>query len=140
MRKVTNIILLCSCVFVLFTSCVSLKKTADKEDELAGEKLTVETVQKEIRKGMVRVEVEGVLGVTKNLLSDEQGWVVMIYDRISAVNVERVSSDRDSLALFGLASKDDDDDPSNQRKNFTIVIRLDHDDQVYDFDFYPSKF
>ena len=138
MRKVTAIILFCICFFVFFTGCVELSKTSEKMDELAGEKLTVETVQKKISKGMVRVDVEGVLGVTKNLLSDEKGRGVMIYDRISAIDVKRDSSDLDTLVLIGLGSKEDDS--ASKRKDFTIVIRLDHDGQVYDFIFHRSKF
>ena len=137
MRKHSIIVLLCSCALIVFTSCAVLGPDSDKNEGLPGNNLTVATDRKEIRKGMSVPEVEEVLGTTKNLLSDSKSRAVMIYDRVSSTSVKRDSSDRNTLVLLGLNSTEDD---SSKIAEFTIIIKFDHDNKVYDFDFYPSKF
>lgn len=83
-------------------------------------------------------EVVDVLGTTKNMLNDEKGRGVMLYDKLSTTSVMRDSSDKDTLVLIGLVSNEDE--LAAKRKKYTVIIRFDRDNKVYDFDFYPSRF
>jgi len=75
--------LLVICCAAFFTGCVAARHAADTQEGLQGDKLTVGTVQKEIKKGMSGAEVAAALGSPNIVTTDEQGREVWIYDKIS---------------------------------------------------------
>ena len=138
MRELTIKFLLFTCAFVIFTSCTSLKQLAGQNEESAVNKTTTETVPKEIRKGMTASEVQEVLGANKNVLTDNKGRSVLMYDRLSTTSVKKDRSDRDILLLVTVADKEGEKDYRD--KAFTIIIRFDNDGKADGVDFYPSRF
>jgi outer membrane protein assembly factor BamE (lipoprotein component of BamABCDE complex) len=135
-RKMTAFLLI---VFpaVAFLGCAA-RHAADTQEGLQGDRLTVGTVQKEIKKGMSGAEVAQVLGSPNIVSTDEQGREVWIYDRISTDRVVSGSSGYGSLILFGYQRTAGS--ASTSQKTLTIVIKFDHDNKVRDFAYHTSRF
>jgi len=88
------------CCAAFFTGCVAARHAADTQEGLQGNKLTVGTVQKEIKKGMSGAEVAAALGSPNIVSTDEQGREVWIYDKISTDRVSSESSGYGTLILL----------------------------------------
>ena len=131
-------VLLCLYAAVLFTGCAAARHAADAQEGLKGNKLTVGTVQKEIRKGMSGAEVAEALGSPNIVSTDEQGREVWIYDKISTDRVESESSGYGTLILFGFQGSSDSSSTSQQ--TLTIIIKFDQDKKVRDFAYHTSRF
>ena len=92
-------------VFLLFFlgGCVSAVDHADDVGKaLPGDRLTVGTVQKEIRVGMSGTEVAQVLGSPNIVSTDEKGREVWIYDRIATDRAYSASRGGVSALILGL--------------------------------------
>lgn len=137
-RKGIITVLLCSCVVVRFTGCVAARHAADTQEGLRGDRLTVGTVQKEIKKGMSGAEVAQALGSPNIVSTDEQGCEVWIYDKISTDRVESESSGYGTLILFGFRGSAGSSSTSQQ--TLTIIIKFDNDKKVRDFAYHASRF
>ncbi|NUO08681.1 MAG: hypothetical protein HUU08_08395 [Candidatus Brocadia sp.] len=129
--------LLISCIAVL-VSCSAAKHAASTQEGLQGNRLTVGTVQKEIRKGMSGAEVVEALGSPNIVSTDEQGREVWIYDKISTDRVQSESSGYGTLILFGYQGSAGASSTSQQ--TLTIIIKFDHDKKVRDFAYHTSRF
>ncbi len=136
-RKEMVIGLLISCIAVL-VSCSAAKHAASTQEGLQGNRLTVGTVQKEIRKGMSGAEVVEALGSPNIVSTDEQGREVWIYDKISTDRVQSESSGYGTLILFGYQGSAGASSTSQQ--TLTIIIKFDHDKKVRDFAYHTSRF
>lgn len=136
-RKGSVISLLISCVATL-ASCSAAKHAASTQEGLQGNRVTVGTVQKEIRKGMSGAEVAEALGSPNIVSTDEQGREVWIYDKISTDRVQSESSGYGTLILFGYSGSAGASSTSQQ--TLTIIIKFDHDKKVRDFAYHASRF
>lgn len=122
----------------LFTGCVAARHAADTQEGLRGDKLTVGTVQREIKKGMSGAEVAAALGSQNIVTTDEQGREVWIYDKISTDRVQSESSGYGTLILFGYRGSAGSSSTSQQ--TLTIIIKFDNDKKVRDFAYHTSRF
>lgn len=122
----------------LLSGCVAARHAADTQDGLEGDKLTVGTVQKEIRKGMSGAEVATALGSPNIVSTDEQGREVWIYDKISTDRVQSESSGYGTLILLGYRGSAASS--STSQKTLTIIIKYDNDKKVRDFAYHTSRF
>ncbi len=116
----------------------------------AGERLTVGTVQKEIRVGMSGAEVAEVLGSPNIVSTDEERREVWIYDKI-ATDVAYSSSSGGIATLIlggsgnvagaasGSAARAAGASSTSQR-TLTVVIKFDGDKKVRDFAYHTSRF
>lgn len=129
--------LLISCVAVL-SGCGAAQHAASTQEGLQGNRLTVGTVQKEIRKGMSGAEVAQALGSPNIVSTDEQGREVWIYDKISTDRVQSESSGYGTLILFGYRGSAGSSSTSQQ--TLTIIIKFDNDKKVRDFAYHASRF
>lgn len=136
-RKEMIIGLLVSCV-ALLASCSAARHAADTQKGLQGNRLTVGTVQKEIKKGMSGAEVAEALGSPNIVSTDEQGREVWIYDKISTDRVQSESSGYGTLILFGYSGSAGASSTSQQ--TLTIIIKFDNDKKVRDFAYHTSRF
>ncbi len=131
-------VLLLSCVVFLFIGCVAARHAADTQEGLKGNRLTVGTVQKEIRKGMSGAEVAEVLGSPNIVSTDEQGREVWIYDKISTDRVYSEGSGGGTLIL--LWGQQSAGSSSTSQQTLTVIIKFDHDKKVRDFAYHTSRF
>ena len=136
-RKETFIVLVILCVAVL-TGCAVERHAKSTQKGLQGDRLTVGTVQKEIKKGMSGSEVAQTLGSPNIVTTDEQGREVWIYDKISTDRVQSESSGYGTLILFGYRGSDGSSSTSQQ--TLTIIIKFDNDKKVRDFAYHASRF
>ncbi|AJF06297.1 outer membrane protein assembly factor BamE [Geoalkalibacter subterraneus] len=126
------------CLVALFTGCVAARHASDTQEGLRGDKLTVGTVQKEIKKGMSGAEVAAALGSPNIVTTDEQGREVWIYDKISTDRVQSESSGYGTLILLGYRGSAGSSSTSQQ--TLTIIIKFDNDKKVRDFAYHTSRF
>jgi outer membrane protein assembly factor BamE (lipoprotein component of BamABCDE complex) len=119
-------------------------------EEPAGERLTVGTVQKEIRVGMSGAEVAAVLGSPNIVSTDEERREVWIYDKIATDAAYSSSSGGiASLILGGSGSvaggvtgnaNQSAGASSTSQRTLTVIIKFDNDKKVRDFAYHTSRF
>ncbi|NNG01093.1 MAG: outer membrane protein assembly factor BamE [Desulfobacteraceae bacterium] len=126
------------CCISCFTGCVATRHAANTQAGLQGDKLTVGTVQKEIKKGMSGAEVAAALGSPNIVSTDEQGREVWIYDKISTDRVQSESSGYGTLILLGYRGSSGSS--STSQKTLTVIIKFDNDKKVRDFAYHTSRF
>lgn len=120
----------------------------------AGDKLTVGTVQREIRVGMSSADVVGVLGSPNMVTTDDKRRENWVYDKISTETVQ--SSSRggvNALVLGGVLTgaglvggaggagySSSAGARSTSQRTLTIIIKFDDKSQVRDFAYRSSSF
>lgn len=107
--------------------------------------LTVGTVQREITVGMYGDEVAAALGSPNIVSTDASRNEVWIYDKISSNSVHTQTHTVpatltlfDPLGSFTTASSNQRN--SSSERTLTVVIKFDHNKQVYDFAYHTSRF
>lgn len=102
------------------------------------EKVTVGTVQREIKVGMDAGTVAEVLGSPNIVTTDADGNEKWIYDKVSSTRVAESGSFGGGIIIFG-GSKSKSASESSQ-KTLTIVIKFDENDLVRDIAYNYSQF
>jgi outer membrane protein assembly factor BamE (lipoprotein component of BamABCDE complex) len=130
--------------------CMSASQHRAAVEEPEGERLTVGTVQKEIRTGMSGAEVAAVLGSPNIVSTDEERREVWIYDKI-ATDTAYSTSDGGITSLIlavgssvagagsGTANRSAGAASTSQR-TLTVIIKFDDDKKVRDFAYHTSRF
>lgn len=126
---------------LLVMGCVPASEHA--KDVAAGrddqEKMTLGTVQREIRVGMSGADVVTVLGSPNIVTSDEQRRETWVYDRMSSERVYSGSSGGvNALFLAGATSQAGASQTS--QRTLTVIIRYDNSGRVRDFSYRSSSF
>ena len=103
-----------------------------------GDRITVGTVQKEIRKGMSGAEVVAALGSPNIVSTDEQSREVWVYDKISTESVQSGSEGGIMLVVVG-GSRSASASSTSQR-TLTIVIKFDENKKVRDIAYHTTRF
>lgn len=102
------------------------------------DRITVGTVQREIRVGMTNADVVSVLGSPNIVSTDEQRREVWVYDRIASQQVYSASSGGAfALAVGGSSSAGA---RQTSQRTLTVVIRFDAAHRVRDFSYRSSSF
>jgi outer membrane protein assembly factor BamE (lipoprotein component of BamABCDE complex) len=113
----------------MLSGCSASYHAEQTQKALQGEKLTVGTVQKEIRKGMSGAEVLAALGSPNIVSTDEAGREVWVYDKISSDVVYSSGG-----FFISTGSK------SASQQTLTIIIKYDEAHKVRDFAYHTSRF
>jgi outer membrane protein assembly factor BamE (lipoprotein component of BamABCDE complex) len=122
--------------------------------ESAGDKVTVGTVQREIRVGMTNADVVGVLGSPNMVTTDSKRRENWVYDKVATQTVVSQSSGGVSAlvlgggligdALAGGAGRAGYGSSAGARsttqRTLTIIIKLDEKSLVRDFAYRSSSF
>lgn len=120
----------------------------------AGDRLTVGTVQREIRVGMPSSDVVEVLGAPNMVTTDERRRETWVYDRISTERVYSKSSGGVSALILGgglvgssliggaggAGYSGSAGASSTSQRTLTIVVKFDEDSRVRDFAYRSSSF
>ena len=141
-------LLRCLCLFPLLTVAASCTAGyhADEVNDAATDRLTVGTVQKEIRIGMSAADVASAMGSPNIVTTDEQRREVWIYDKI-ATEVRYSNSSGGVAGLIiggsgggvGAAGRSAGAASSSQR-TLTVIIKFDEKSLVRDFSYRTSQF
>jgi outer membrane protein assembly factor BamE (lipoprotein component of BamABCDE complex) len=105
---------------------------------LQGDRLTVGTVQREIRKGMTGAEVIETLGSPNVITSEDGGREVWVYDKF-ATDVVASGSQGGVWLILGVVGGSAGAASSSQR-TLTVVVKFDEQKKVRDFAYHASRF
>lgn len=146
--------LLLTAAMLILAGCQSAAEHRAAVRDDSGDRLTVGTVQREIRVGMTNADVVQVLGSPNMVTTDEERREVWVYDKISTERAYSTSSGGVSTLILGGAlvgggllgggvapgySGSSGADATNQR-TLTIVIKYDNESRVRDFAYRQSSF
>ena len=136
--------LLLSAAFVL-PACSATQHRAEVAED-AAERVTVGTVQREIRVGMPSAEVAAILGAPNIVSTDGDQREVWIWDKVSSeVAYSRSSGVAAGLVIgssgggAGVGSKDAGASRASQR-TLTVIVKFDEAGLVRDFSYRTSSF
>jgi len=148
-------ILTATLFLILMSGCMSASEHASNVQEgLQGDRLTVGTVQREIRKGMSGAEVAQVLESPNIVTTDEEGREVWVYDKIATDRVYSTSSGGVSALILGggIAGTTPIGGAvapqysagagatSTSQRTLTVIIKFDKERKVRDFAYHASRF
>jgi len=126
-------------LFVAACSPASYHAEEVARGQEAGSRLTVGTVQREIRIGMTNAEVVEVLGSPNVITTDEHRRENWVYDRIATQTVRSGNSGGvNALCLAGVSAGASAS--STTQRTLTVIIRYDNDGRVRDFAYRSSSF
>jgi len=135
---------------IILAGCASAGEHKRAVQDDSGDRLTVGTVQKEIRVGMSGAEVAAVLGSPNIVSTDEERREVWIYDKVATDYVQSSSSGGISALILGFGSQvgglgsggysSSAGAASRSQRTLTIIIKYDNDGLVRDFAYHTSKF
>lgn len=122
-------------------ACTPASQHAQEVDaaRAAGDRLTVGTVQREIRIGMSGAEVASVLGSPNIVTSDEHRRETWVYDRISTEHVYSNSSGGVN-ALFLAGASGRSGAAQTSQRTLTVIVKYDEQGRVRDFNYRSSSF
>lgn len=139
---------------ILF-GCMSPSQHAEEVQRgIEGEKVTVGTVQREIKEGMSGAEVIQVLGSPNIVSTDEERREVWVYDKISTDRVYSTSSGGVSTLILGggvlgsgilggaggVGYRRGAGAESTSQRTLTIIIKFDDQNKVRGFAYHSSRF
>jgi len=126
--------------------CSASHHATDVREADDADRITVGTVQKEIRIGMSSADVASVLGSPNIVTTEEQRQETWIYDKISSdVTYSRSSGSVVGLIFggsgggAGVGSTSAGSTSSSQR-TLTVIIKFDANNTVRDFSYHTSRF
>ena len=144
--KIRQTITIAALAALLATGCSATHHARDVRTADDTDRLTVGTVQKEIRLGMSAADVASVLGSPNIVTTDDERQETWIYDKISSdVTYSRSSGTIIGLifggsgAGAGVGSTDAGSTTSSQR-TLTVIVKFDGNDVVSDFSYHASRF
>ena len=116
-----------------------------------GERVTVGTVQREIKVGMSSADVIAALGSPNILSTDENSREVWVYDKLSTETAVSTSSGGLSLGLGGLLGSSagaiagggynqGSGASSRSQRTLTIIIKFDENKKVRETSYHTSRF
>ena len=111
---------------------------AVRKAEGESEKVTVGTVQREIKVGMSGADVIKVLGSPNVITTDEQRREVWVYDKISSTSIRSESSSSASILIIG--GRNFAGASSTSQRTLTVIIKFDDEKKVRDFAYHTSRF
>ena len=131
---------------LVMTGCSASHHAADVREADDTDRITVGTVQKEIRIGMSSADVASVLGSPNIVTTEEERQETWIYDKISSdVTYSRSSGTVVGLIFggsgggAGVGSTDAGSTSSSQR-TLAVIIKFDTNNLVRDFSYHTSRF
>lgn len=127
--------LLCAC---LQTACMNAPKHYADVNDNSHDKISVGTVQREIKIGMSGADVIRVLGSPNMVTTDSKRRETWVYDKISTTHVYSQSNGGIGLILLGVQG--DSGASSTSQKTLTIIIKFDNNGNVRDYSYRQSSF
>jgi len=136
-------------VLAAMSGCMSASQHRADVANPAADRVTVGTVQKEIRVGMSGAEVAQVLGSPNIVSTDELRREVWIYDKFSTDLAYSTSSGGVAALIFGGGSVaggaggnvgQSTGAASTSQRTLTVIIKFDEAKKVRDFAYHTSSF
>ncbi len=133
-----NIFVKAFLLIFFISGCMSASKHKAEVQSDATDRVTVGTVQKEIKIGMPASDVALALGSPNIVTTDEERREVWIYDKIATNKV--ISQDSGFGWIVILGASGTRGASSTSQKTLTIIIKFDKENKVRDFAYHTSRF
>lgn len=130
MVRTVTVCLICA----MLGGCSADYHASKVQKGMDGDRLTLGTVQREIKVGMASAAVIEALGSPNVITTDEQRREVWVYDKI-ATDVSH-SGGYWTVLLAGQSASAD----SKSQRTMTIIIKFDDNKLVRDFAYHTSRF
>ncbi len=141
--------ILTTAAILLLSGCITATGHQESLPSTEERKITVGTVQKEVRQGMTQTEVAQVLGAPNIVSSDGPHKETWIYDKFSTETAYSTSSGGVNVLVFGWGSNaaggvlpgygSSSGAATRTQRTLTVIIRFD-EGKVYDFSYHASNF
>jgi outer membrane protein assembly factor BamE (lipoprotein component of BamABCDE complex) len=128
-----KLILLICVLFFVGCAPVTYHKGQLRDD--SGDRMTVGTVQREIKIGMSSSKVAEILGSPNVVSTDEERREVWIYDKIATEIIYSNSNSGLKFLTSGSAGG-----ATKSQRTLTVIIKFDKDSKVRDFAYHTSRF
>jgi outer membrane protein assembly factor BamE (lipoprotein component of BamABCDE complex) len=148
-RRTSNLILV-SLLAALAMGCQSAAEHRRSVQDDTGNRLTVGTVQREVRVGMSSADVVSVLGSPNMVSTDEERREVWVYDKIATERVYSGSSGGVNALFLGFGGgaagglggggSSSAGASSTSQRTLTVIIKFDKVSKVRDFAYHTSRF
>lgn len=131
---------------LLAAGCSAQHHAADVRAADDADRVTVGTVQREIRMGMSAGDVAAVLGSPNIVTTDDQRNETWIYDKISSDVTYSRSSGTVVGMIFGSQAagagvgSTSAGSTSTSQRTLTVIIKFDDNNMVRDFSYHTSRF
>ena len=136
------------------TGCMSAGKHREAVRDEASDKVSVGTVQREVRKGMSSAEVVSVLGSPNLVTTDNERRETWVYDKVATEQVYSASQGGFGGLLGGLVGgaagalggggsgsfERGSGASSTSQRTMTIIIKFDENGMVRDYSYRQSSF
>lgn len=122
----------------LLASCKSPQELSQGVSDQSSDRISVGTVQREIKVGMSGSDVVAALGSPNMVTTDKQRRETWVYDKIATSNVQSSSSGFVFLLLGG--AEGSSAAQSSSQKTLTIIVHFDEDGLVRDYSYRQSSF
>ena len=124
----------CGAGMLVLTACGASLQTVSPPPDPEEKRLTIGTVQREIRKGMAASAVAEALGAPNIVTTDEQRREVWIYDRVATKRVQEQGYA--SLVLIGYSREAG----AVSQRSLTVIVKFDADKLVRDYAYHATRF
>lgn len=134
----------------VLVGCQTVQHHRDQIADDSSQRVTVGTVQKEIRVGMPASDVAAVLGSPNIVTTDEQRREVWIYDKLSTETAYSRSSGGVQALFLGIGGtaggglmgggSASSGAASKSQKTLTVIVKFDEQNRVRDFAYHTSRF
>jgi outer membrane protein assembly factor BamE (lipoprotein component of BamABCDE complex) len=118
-------------------ACTAKDHIADV-DQSSSDRMTVGTVQKEIKVGMSGADVAGVLGSPNIVTTDDARREVWVYDKMSTTSAYSRSEGGIGILVLGFSSSSGA--KSTSQRTLTVIIKFDDNKKVRDYAYHSSSF
>ena len=122
------------------TGCMSAAQHRAAVQDDTSDRLTVGTVQREIRVGMAAAEVARVLGAPNIVTTEEGRREVWIYDKIATDSVYSTTQGGWLTLIIGPYQGTATGARSTSQRTLTVIVRFDETQKVRDFSYRSSSF
>lgn len=128
---------------VLFSGLVGCQSVRDQaasvhQAQEADTKLTLGTVQREIRVGMTNTDTVAALGSPNMVTTDEQRRETWVWDKVSTDSISTANAGGASILLLGVSGGSAV--RSTTQRTLTIIVKFDLAGRVRDFSYRSSSF
>ena len=142
MKSLTAAVLAVATALSLSACQTASQHAADvRKAQTADDRISIGTVQREIRVGMSSSDVVEALGSPNMVTTDDKRRESWVYDKVSTEKVYSQSSGGPGVLFILLLSAEDSSGASSTtQRTLTIIIKFDEDQKVRDFAYRTSSF
>ncbi len=123
---------------VVLSGCMTAPQHREAVQDTSGDRVTVGSVQREIKLGMSGADVAKALGSPNIVTTDDERREVWIYDKFSTDTTVSGSSGYGTLIILGTSSSSGSS--STTQRTLTVIIKFDKEKKVRDFAYHTSRF